>query len=228
MVRPGERVGVGGAVGTVHAHHRAHHRAVQEVVVVLIQRRQGGIFLGVETRDVRALCVHAVDEADDAVLLGLQRGGDGKVAAARFAGDDDRGDAQLVTVIAHPLEAAHAIVEPGRERVRAHLAATVSELDADDDETGRCQFVAPADIAGIGCLENHHATTVGVDDARPWFGDIGRAVDVEADVVAVDPSDDLGATLDVGDLGRIGSQHGAQCTEPFFGQVGVFQERIDW
>ena len=42
--------------------------------------------------------------------------------------------------------ARHAVVEAGRVRVDAELAGAVAVLDADDDEAGRGELVAPADV----------------------------------------------------------------------------------
>jgi hypothetical protein len=45
------------------------------------------------------------------------------------------------------------------------LAATVAELDADDDEAARSEVVTPAVVAGPGRLEQHHAAAVDVQHA---------------------------------------------------------------
>ena len=141
-------------------------RAADEVVVVLAQRRQIGRRRGPQAGDVGALRVHAVDGVEPALPPGPMRHRQGQVAAAGLARHEQRPDAELVAVGVHPAHGGGAVIEAGRERVGAELAAGVAELDTDDDHAGGSQLVAQAHVGAIGGGEDRHAPAVEVDQAR--------------------------------------------------------------
>jgi hypothetical protein len=68
----------------------------------------------------------------------------------------------------------------------------VSELDSDDDQTGRRELIAPALVARVIGSKDDHATAMGVNNARQGAVGIVWLVDVQVDVVAVCALDDFG------------------------------------
>ena len=68
--------------------------------------------------DIGAERVEALHEADVAVPLEFQAGGDGQVSPAALAGNDETSGVDLESrcVGHHPVESRHAVVQPGRER----------------------------------------------------------------------------------------------------------------
>ena len=161
------------------------------------------------------------------VLLGLQCGGDRQVPAAGLTRDDHLRDAERLTIGDRPPRTAGTIVQPGGERVRSERTGRVAELDADDDHAGRREVVAPADVVRIGRLEDGHATTMGVHDARHRSVDRVGSVDVEIDVVAIDALDHLGVRRDAGNRGGLGNDHRTECVEADLGLDAVREQLID-
>ena len=122
--RPRERVAALELLDAV-GHGAAVVVQVEEDAVVLGRRRV--LRERPPAGDVRAQRVEALDQADVAVLLQLEAGGEREVAAAALAGDDDAVgvDAEVGGVRDHPLQPGHAVVQTGGER-RHLLGATTA------------------------------------------------------------------------------------------------------
>ena len=178
--------------------------------------------------DVRAQGVDAGDVADRALPLGPQRHGQRQVPAARLAGHDEVGDAELVAVVGDPGQRGHAVVEAGGVRVDAELARPVAVLHTDDDEAGRGQLVAPADVLEAGRLEDDHPTAVDVEHGREGTGGAGRTVDVQADLVAVPAGDGARLRLHALDRGQPVVEGGEHAAEPGLGRGAELQLLVAW
>ena len=117
-----------------------------------------------------------------------------------------------------PAQRGGAVVETSRERVGPVLASAVAELDPDDDEARRCELVAQTAVRRAGGLEQHHASAVQVQHAGQCIGMIGRTVDVEGHVVAVEALDDLDTAFDALDLWHAGHERAEQALEALLGR----------
>ena len=106
------------------------------------------------------------------------------------------------------------------------LAAAVAELDADDDETGGGELVAPATVRGTGGLQHHHPAAVEVQHARQRTGAARRAMQVDRDVVAVEALDDLHRALHAGDVGQPADGGAEQGLEALLGSRHVLQQVV--
>ena len=154
------------------------------------------------------------------------------VASVRFPPPDSPDDDQLVDaqarlVVDDPAQRRGAVVETGRERVASVLATAVAELDADHDEARRRELVAQTAVRRAGGLEHHHAAAVQVQHAGQRVGMIGRTVDVERDVVAVEPPDDLDAAFDALDVWHATHERVEQPLEALLGRRHAFEEVLE-
>lgn len=133
VVRP--RVRILQLIGPVVVREHGGAVHLDQITIVLDQRRQ---LLqsplerpGVRAADIRHNSVHAVDLRDPAFAVGFQGGGDGQVAAAALALQDDFADAQLGFVRGDVLYYGGAVVEAGWEGVAAGGCVGVAVVDED-------------------------------------------------------------------------------------------------
>ena len=127
----------------------------------------------------------------------------------------------------HPAQRGGTVVEAGRERVRAVLAAPVAELHADDDEARGRQLVAPVAVGRARRFEQHHAAAVQVQHARQVVALPGRSMDEDGDIVAVEALDHLDRPFDALDRGHLGRQGAEEGLEALLGHGHVLEEVVD-
>lgn len=169
-VGPGKRV-LGVLVGwVVGDHEHVHHGAIDEVPVVFDHGRQfsqlAAVGPAVAAADVGDHRVDPVDGVEVSVPLGLQCGREYEVSTAGLALQHDRGNAELVAVVVDPFQRAGAVVEASRERMHSFGTVGVAEVNADDNHASRGQVFAPLLVDLRERVENSHAATVDVDNAR--------------------------------------------------------------
>ena len=121
--------------------------------------------------DVGTQRVEALDQAQVTVALEREPRGQGEIAAAALAGDDDlrRVDPEFGGVRGHPAQAGHAVVQAGRER--GHLGRrrgrdAVAEVHHDDHDAVGGNVLAPAPVHPVEAGHGGHAAAVDVIDAR--------------------------------------------------------------
>ena len=113
-------------------------------------------------------------------------------------------------VVDDPAQRRGAVVEAGRERVRAVLAAAVAELDADDDQPAAASSSRQRPYAAPAASSSTMPPPCRCSTPGSRTLDAGRPVEVERDVVAVEALDDLDAPFDAGDRRHAGDDGGEQ------------------
>lgn len=111
--------------------------------------------------------------------------------------------------------------------MRPELASSVTELDPNDNHAGRCEIVTPTAVTGVGGFQDCHASAVGMDDARHWpVGSVGP-MDVQVDVVAIDPGDHFGPRTDPAGLRGVGDNKVSECVKAGLGLQAVCKQLLD-